>query len=163
MVLVIAKKCCNIKFFETLVKFLFSLSCGALVGDAVIHILAEAYANSETNDKLVSLVFIVSIFAFLILDRILHAVGIAHSHWVGEKCEGERENHGHHHHNISDNNHNHQVGNEDIDQENHEKKNGQKGQKDKQNSSESGKVKLSESLEKKNMITTRTNLKVEPI
>lgn len=100
--LIVAKKCCNIVCFETLVKFLFSLSCGALVGDAVIHILAEAYASTETNSKIVSLIFILSIFSFMIVDRVLHAVGIAHSHWVGEKCEGDRENHGHHHHELDD-------------------------------------------------------------
>ena len=111
--LLIAKKCCSFKFFETLVKFLFSLSCGALVGDAIIHILSEAYASETTNSKIVSLVFILSIFSFLIIDRILHAVGIAHSHWVGEKCEGDRENHGHHHHELSNDNHNHKIQNED--------------------------------------------------
>ena len=45
LILVIAKKCCNLPHFEIILKFLFSLSCGALIGDAVIHILAEAYAN----------------------------------------------------------------------------------------------------------------------
>lgn len=101
------------KCFETLIKFLFSLSCGALVGDAVVHILSEAYSDEQTNKLIVSLIFIVSLFAFLLLDRILHAVGIAHSHWVGEKCVGDRENHGHHHHALSENNHNHEVAEED--------------------------------------------------
>ncbi len=101
ILLVIAKKCCNIACFEIIMKFLFSLSCGALIGDAVIHILAETFANEEINQKIVSLIFIASIFLFLIFDRLLHSFGIAHAHWVGEKCEGDQENHGHHHHELS--------------------------------------------------------------
>jgi hypothetical protein len=61
----------------------------------------------------VSLIFIASLFMFLIFDRLLHSFGIAHSHWVGEKCEGDRENHGHHHHALSEHNHNHQLKNDD--------------------------------------------------
>ena len=50
ILLVIAKKCCNIACFEIIMKFLFSLSCGALIGDAVIHILAETFANEEIKE-----------------------------------------------------------------------------------------------------------------
>lgn len=44
-VLVFAKKCCNAECFETVLRFMFSLSCGALLGDAIVHILAESYSN----------------------------------------------------------------------------------------------------------------------
>ena len=62
---------------------MFSLSYGALLGDAVIHILAESYANEETNKLIVSLILILAILFFLIMDRLLHSFGIAHAHWVG--------------------------------------------------------------------------------
>jgi len=42
-VLVIAKKCCNETYFEIIIKFFFSLAFGALIGDAIVHIMAEAY------------------------------------------------------------------------------------------------------------------------
>lgn len=45
IILLVAKKCCNQTNFTNLIKFLFSLAFGALLGDAVVHILAEAYRN----------------------------------------------------------------------------------------------------------------------
>jgi len=60
------------------------LAFGALIGDAIVHIMAEAYELPETNNNIVSLIFILSIVAFIFLDRLLHSLGIAHSHWVDE-------------------------------------------------------------------------------
>ena len=45
ILLLIIKKCLSDTIFNTIVKFLFALACGALLGDAVVHIMAESYAN----------------------------------------------------------------------------------------------------------------------
>lgn len=33
----------------TLVNMLYSLGCGAIIGDAIIHILPDAFKDQETN------------------------------------------------------------------------------------------------------------------
>lgn len=83
-VLVVAKKCCKEDYFEIIIKFFFSLAFGALVGDAIVHIMAHAYEYEGTKNSIVSLIFVLSVCAFILLDRALHAMGIAHSHWVDE-------------------------------------------------------------------------------
>jgi len=52
------------------VKFFFALAAGALIGDTMVHILAEAYTNEHSNPSYVALIFICSILGFLILERI---------------------------------------------------------------------------------------------
>jgi hypothetical protein len=45
IILVLAKRCCSDSIYNNVIKFLFSLAFGALLGDAVLHILSEAFAN----------------------------------------------------------------------------------------------------------------------
>lgn len=65
---------------------MFSLGCGALIGDAMIHILPEAYKSPVNNPVFVSLTFISSLLFFLVLERIFHAIGLTHSHWGEKEC-----------------------------------------------------------------------------
>ena len=67
--------------FKTLINLLYALGCGALVGDAMVHILPEAYSNVETNSNIVSLVFIIAVFTFILIERFFVCCGIAHKHW----------------------------------------------------------------------------------
>jgi hypothetical protein len=69
------------EFFMTLVNMLYSLGCGAIVGDAVIHILPDAFKDPETNTKIVSFIFICAVVFFLILERLFEVLGVAHHHW----------------------------------------------------------------------------------
>lgn len=57
---------------EVLRKMLFiliSLAAGALLGDAFIHLIPEAYAEADTN--LISLFILLGIFAFFVLEKFL--------------------------------------------------------------------------------------------
>ena len=77
--------------FKSVIKFFFSLACGTLLGDAVIHILSEAYDEENLNNYIVSLIFILSLLGFLALEKVFVRCGIVHEHWV-------EEGHEHHHH-----------------------------------------------------------------
>jgi len=46
---------------------LYALACGALIGDATLHILPDAYINDDTDFKIVTLILIISILFFIIL------------------------------------------------------------------------------------------------
>ena len=45
ILLILLKKCVALSKFETAIKFCYGLACGALIGDALVHIAAEAYSN----------------------------------------------------------------------------------------------------------------------
>ena len=49
IILISLKKCLNIDFFKKIVNILYSLACGALIGDALIHIVPDAFANDDNN------------------------------------------------------------------------------------------------------------------
>ena len=53
--------------FKAIIKFFFSLACGTLLGDAIIHILSESYDDETLNSYYVSLILILSLLGFLIL------------------------------------------------------------------------------------------------
>jgi zinc transporter ZupT len=84
LLVVAAKNCISPGKFKVFAGLLYAFSCGALIGDAAIHILPESFTNPEIEPKLVSLIFIASIVFFLILERIFASLGIAHEHWVDD-------------------------------------------------------------------------------
>jgi len=53
--------------FKRMINLLYGLGCGAIIGDAMIHILPEAYQNENANKNIVSLTFIFAICTFLII------------------------------------------------------------------------------------------------
>src|SRR3989344_8822710 len=61
---------------------LVSLAVGALLGDVFIHIIPEAY--EEGSATLISLMFIVGILIFFILEKVMH--------WHHHGSEREDEN-----------------------------------------------------------------------
>lgn len=68
--------------FQVFIKFLFGLALGALLGDATIHILSEAYTAEGSDSRLVSGILVASLLFFLILERIFTLYGISHEHWI---------------------------------------------------------------------------------
>jgi len=59
---------------ELLKKYIFvfiSLAVGALLGDAFIHLIPEAF-ESSTNSTLISILIIVGILIFFVLEKFLH-------------------------------------------------------------------------------------------
>ena len=53
--------------FKTFINLLYALGCGAMIGDAMIHILPDSYKNEEANSGIVALVFITAITVFLVI------------------------------------------------------------------------------------------------
>jgi|688.fasta_scaffold268933_3 zinc transporter ZupT len=80
-ILVCFQKCLSESCFKILINQLYALACGAIIGDAIVHILPEAYKSEVTNERHVSLIFICAIGFFIILERIFKALGVAHQHW----------------------------------------------------------------------------------
>lgn len=72
---------------------LYALACGAIIGDAMIHIMPEAFKSELTNARYVSLIFICAIGFFIILERAFKACGIVHEHWGDD--HGEHAGHTH--------------------------------------------------------------------
>ena len=84
-ILLIIKRIGNDSCFQYVVKFMFALAAGALLGDVVVHILPEAYGSETTQSSFVALTFICSVAFFLILERIFQKCGITHEHWNAEE------------------------------------------------------------------------------
>lgn len=78
------KKCIKERTFKIFINMLYSLGCGALVGDAMIHILPDSYSNPDTNFRYVSLIFICAIVFFIVMERLMHLCGLTHAHWGDE-------------------------------------------------------------------------------
>lgn len=58
------------KIYKNLI-YLVSFSAGTLMGDAFIHLIPEAYENSN-NPVLVSIFILLGIFIFFVLEKIIH-------------------------------------------------------------------------------------------
>lgn len=92
-VLVCVGKRIDTEKFKNFVRVLFALACGTLIGDAVIHILAEAYQLPQAKEFFVSLIFIASLLGFMLLEKVMEKMGISHNHWVDEHPH-QHEGHG---------------------------------------------------------------------
>lgn len=86
--LVLIGSCTQSDNFKGFVKGLFALSCGALIGDSMVHILSEAYASTEVEAIFVSLVVCLSLLTFTILERVMEKFGVTHNHWVDDHQHG---------------------------------------------------------------------------
>lgn len=75
------RKVLSESLFGVIIQVLFAFSCGALLGETMLHILPEAYSSRHLQDDNVSLTFIASIFVFIIIERLMQKAGIAHAHW----------------------------------------------------------------------------------
>jgi hypothetical protein len=81
ILIVSLKSCISEEKFKTMINMLYGLGCGAMVGDAMVHILPDAYQSEVTNPNYVSLVFISAVVMFIIIERIFVCAGIVHQHW----------------------------------------------------------------------------------
>ncbi len=75
--------------FKKYVSLFISIAVGALLGDAFIHLIPEAFADIE-NTKVVSLLIISGVLSFFVLEKFLHwhhhgeDVEKSHIHPVGK-------------------------------------------------------------------------------
>lgn len=80
----------NQKFLNKSIFFLVSLAVGALFGDAIIHLIPEAF-DGVKNPSEASLFILLGIISFLVLEKFLRW---RHSHGhdcEGSECEQEKE------------------------------------------------------------------------
>lgn len=77
--------------FDGFLKVLIAFAAGALLGDAVIHLIPEAFSSEEEEQeeegqqevvslRLLSFFLCLGIFIFTILERIFLMLGVGHSH-----------------------------------------------------------------------------------
>ena len=76
----------NQNILRKIIFVLVSLATGALLGDAFIHLIPEAFGENESA-TLVSILVIVGLLVFFVLEKFLHW---HHSHGEEERCENER-------------------------------------------------------------------------
>lgn len=93
------------------IKFLFSLAFGALLGDAMIHLLPAGYSGDGVDFRVTAGIFIGSIVFFILLERVFAACGVTHKHWHGDECHDDHQGAIHNH------DHPRKVANEDQCQE----------------------------------------------
>lgn len=93
-VVVYLKKFTTINY-ESSLKVLVAFAAGALIGDALIHMIPEAFSVEEVSDpldpRLLSFFICLGIFVFALLERIFYLFGIAHSHG----SDGREHDHDH--------------------------------------------------------------------
>jgi len=80
------------KILRALISYLVSLAAGALLGDAFVHLIPEAFEKGDST--LIAATILAGIFLFFILEKILHW---HHSHGQVEECVETLENHNHCH------------------------------------------------------------------
>jgi len=75
--------------FDGFLKVLVAFAAGALLGDAAIHVIPEAFSSDEeeqeevVSPRLLSFFLCLGIFIFTILERIFLMLGVGHSHGHG--------------------------------------------------------------------------------
>lgn len=57
--------------FRKYIPLFISLAVGALLGDAFIHLIPEAFADAENTDR-VGLLIIAGVLSFFVLEKVLH-------------------------------------------------------------------------------------------
>ncbi|KAL4511887.1 hypothetical protein ABPG72_012732 [Tetrahymena utriculariae] len=108
---VIIKKYTKISF-DPFLKVFIAFSAGALIGDAVVHLLPHAFGihsheeaahdhdEGETvSMKLLPFFVCLGIFVFALIERLFHILGIAHSHGLedthnhseGHECHNDKQ------------------------------------------------------------------------
>lgn len=78
------------RILRTIIFYLVSLAAGALLGDAFVHLIPEAFERGSAIT--VSALILVGIFLFFILEKILHW---HHSHGQVEECAETLVSHDH--------------------------------------------------------------------
>ena len=89
------RQCISEKTFKIIKNVLHGIGCGAVVGDAVAHLLPMAFGDAHTNSNIVALIIILAIGFFIILDRVFSRCGVNHENEsdiepVGEDAEERR-------------------------------------------------------------------------
>lgn len=94
---------------------LIAMAVGSLLGDAVIHIMPNVYANSNTtntsadqpNTNISCLMILVGFFTFFSLEKIFYIAGCGHSHGAqdDEDTEHKHSHDDHDHSNHVDHSH----------------------------------------------------------
>lgn len=69
--------------FRKYIPLFISVAVGALLGDAFIHLIPEAFADAEDTDR-VGLLIIAGVLSFFVLEKVLHW------HHHGEDLDGDR-------------------------------------------------------------------------
>lgn len=67
--------------FRVFLNLLYALACGTMVGDAILHSLPQAYKSPDTKLALVGLLFLLSVFFFIVMDRIFKYCGLTAQRW----------------------------------------------------------------------------------
>ena len=55
-----------------------SIGCGAVLGDAIVHIFPETFSLPEINSNIAAFIIIAAITFFIFMDRIFSKCGVAH-------------------------------------------------------------------------------------
>lgn len=88
--LVIAlSRCISTNAFRILKNMLNAIGCGAVLGDALVHLLPATFGDESINSNFAALIFIVAIAGLLLIERIFASCGITHDHDKDlDECSG---------------------------------------------------------------------------
>lgn len=77
----IVKHLVSINSFRLFLNMLYALACGTMVADVILHSLPQAFTSKDTKVSIVGLLFMLSIFAFIVMDRIFKYCGLSEQRW----------------------------------------------------------------------------------
>ena len=78
--IVCSRTCVKPRTFKIIASLLYAMGCGTMIGDAMVHIIPDAYANTALNGNYISLVICCSITFYILMERFMLACGIANEH-----------------------------------------------------------------------------------
>lgn len=74
-----------ISTFSIILNCLYALACGTMVGDVILHALPQAFTSPHTKVSIVGLMFLISIFSFIMMERAFKLCGLTAHRWGSEE------------------------------------------------------------------------------
>ena len=71
MLIVCSRSCVKPKTFKIVASLLYALGCGTMIGDAMVHIIPDAFGNTALNTNYLTLIICCSITFYILLERLL--------------------------------------------------------------------------------------------
>ena len=72
------RKCISNETFKVIRLLLSAIGCGAVLGDAFVHILPSTFGNAEVNSNIAAFIIIAAITFLIFMDRIFSKCGVSH-------------------------------------------------------------------------------------
>jgi len=97
MIIILKSKKISASTLRYIILFLVAFAVGALLGDAVVHIIPDVFGEElgeQAKSAISSLMILVGFCTFVFIEKLFEWSGVAHSHGP-DMCEGHDDHHEH--------------------------------------------------------------------